>query len=537
MGIGLKSKLFFNQYNNRNYSIKWTLFSYFVIFIAIILAILFLFQIVFLDDFYRARKEKEVETTAKVIEKNKLLGSDNLFKRVYENDDTCIIFTEVYENDSKDSYFPEEFPNSAMEIKSNVKNPKFNLVAEVDELKVLKSAIETAKNGGTFNLNINGHVFLDSTKIDNFFQNNFIIRKYNEALENKNGSNLEEVPLRREDDGSSIIYTNYFTAMDGKTYLTMVETSIMPLESTVGTISTQFYIIAILMILVALILAALISRKIVNPIVKINKGAKVLSTGDYDVEFSTSGYSEAVELGESLNYAVRELSKVEALRRELIANVSHDLRTPLTMITGYSEAIRDLPGEDSKENIQVVIDESRRLTDLVNDVLQLSKLQGDTGCEREVYNLTSDILGVVDRYNEMLKIENYEIIFEREGDIYVDADRGKILQVIYNLLNNAVTYTGEDKKVTIKQTVNNSRVRIDIIDSGEGITKEEVPFIWDRYYKSNNNHKRAVAGSGLGLSIVKEILELHSAKYGVISKQNEGSDFWFEMPVSKEEGN
>ena len=111
----------------------------------------------------------------------------------------------------------------------------------------------------------------------------------------------------------------------------------------------------------------------------------------------------------------------------------------------------------------------------------------------------------------------------------IKCDELKLTQVIYNLINNAITYTGEEKEILVKQTTTDQNVKIEIIDNGKGISEENLPYIWDRYYKLTGEHKRAQIGTGLGLSIVKGILELHKFKYGVISKENEGSNFWFEI--------
>lgn len=143
------------------------------------------------------------------------------------------------------------------------------------------------------------------------------------------------------------------------------------------------------------------------------------------------------ELAATLNYAAAELSKVEDLRRELIANVSHDLRTPLTMISGYAEVMRDIPGENTPENVQIVIDEANRLTGIVNDLLDLSKLQaGALTLTVSEFNLTEDIRNTLHRYD---KLADFSFPFTYDRTVYVCADQLKISQVLYNLVNNAST--------------------------------------------------------------------------------------------------
>ena len=182
------------------------------------------------------------------------------------------------------------------------------------------------------------------------------------------------------------------------------------------------------------------------------------------------------------------------------------------------------------ENIQVIIEEAERLTGLVNDLLDLSKLQaGVLEMEASVYNLTESIRGVLKRYNKLMELEWYCINFDYKEEVCVKADEFKIFQVVYNLINNAIHYTGKDKRVTVRQIRVGEKVRIEVEDSGQGIPKEEIPFVWERYYKGKNAHKRAAAGTGLGLSIVKNILLLHRADYGVDSHPGKGSIFWFEL--------
>ncbi|MFQ8601435.1 MAG: sensor histidine kinase, partial [Oscillospiraceae bacterium] len=239
--------------------------------------------------------------------------------------------------------------------------------------------------------------------------------------------------------------------------------------------------------------------------------------------------------GDTLNYAAEELSKVEGLRRELIANVSHDLRTPLTMISGYGEVMRDLPGENTPENVQIIIDEARRLTSLVNDMLDISKFQSGTQkLHRTRFNLTQAIRDTLGRYNKLTEKDGYAISFASDQEVYVHADELRISQVVYNFINNAITYTGPDKCIYLRQLVEGNSVKIEVRDTGEGIDPDKLQYIWDRYYKVDKAHKRAQIGTGLGLSIVKSILDLHGARYGVKSKTGEGSIFWFELQIDRD---
>ena len=224
---------------------------------------------------------------------------------------------------------------------------------------------------------------------------------------------------------------------------------------------------------------------------------------------------------------------VEGRQQELFANLSHDLRTPLTLMEGYAEVMRELPGENTPENMQVIIDETKRLSTLVNAVLELSKARSSAaGGEPVRFDLTQTVRGIMTRYAKLTEQDGYHILFEPEGEAWVIADEVQAQQVLYNLINNALTYTGKDKRVTIAQRVADGKVRISVSDTGEGIALEDLPYIWSRYYRGGKPHKRATVGSGLGLNIVKGILDRYGLSYGVESKQGEGSTFWFEMPLA-----
>ena len=125
--------------------------------------------------------------------------------------------------------------------------------------------------------------------------------------------------------------------------------------------------------------------------------------------------------------------------------------------------------------------------------------------------------------------KGYELEFSAEKEVWVEGDEIKLTQVFYNLLINAINYTGEDKKVSVRQLVDSDSVRIEVIDTGDGIANEDIPYIWERYYKVDKNHKRAITGTGLGLSIVKKVMEMHGGNYGVESEQGKGSTFWFTL--------
>lgn len=324
--------------------------------------------------------------------------------------------------------------------------------------------------------------------------------------------------------------------VEGEKYLMILDTQLTPVDAVVKTLEVQFSWIMMAMLIAAFLVALLTSRMIAKPLTAITEKAKGLAKGNYAPDFSGKGYREVQELADALNFAAAEIGATDKLQKELIANISHDLRTPLTMIKGYSEMMRDIPGENSPENVQAIIDETTRLSELVNDLMDLSKLQsGVQSPTLTVFDLTATVQDTMQRYETLIHHQGYRIEFDPSaGKALVKADRTMILQVIYNLINNAVNYTGDSKRVTVTQTVQEGRVRLSIADDGDGIPPEKIPEIWDRYYRVDKVHNRSVIGTGLGLSIVKSILEAHGAFYGVESAVGVGSVFWFELPLCNE---
>lgn len=310
-------------------------------------------------------------------------------------------------------------------------------------------------------------------------------------------------------------------------------TSLEDIGTTTSLIKNQLIYVTLLAILFSIIIALFLSRRIAKPISDMTKKAEKLAEGNYNVQFTTTGIKEIDELANTLNYLEQEVSKTDEYRRDLMANVSHDLKTPLTMIKAYAEMIRDITldnKEKTKENLNVIIDETDRLNILVNDILELSKLQNNQdNLNIEKFDIVELINDILKRYQIIKETENYNLILESPSSIIVKADKKRISQVIYNLINNAINYTGDDLTVTIRITENAKDCKIEIIDTGKGIDEKDLTNIWNRYYKKEKNHKRNVVGTGLGLSIVKNILEQHHFKYGVNSIKDKGTTFYFQV--------
>ena len=263
-----------------------------------------------------------------------------------------------------------------------------------------------------------------------------------------------------------------------------------------------------------------------------------MAKGDFTVNFKGEyAYAEIDALAETLDYAKEEIGKSDELQREVLANVTHDLKTPLTMIKAYASMIQEISGTDPakrEKHTQVIIDESDRLTALINDVLNLSKIRSgmDTLKVRE-FDLSEVVETVLERFGYLTETQGYVIERRIDAGLCTEADIEKVEQVVYNLIGNAVSYTGEDKKITVALYAEGEKIRFTVTDTGKGIAPEERETIWDRYYRSTDTHKRPVKGTGLGLSIVKTILVKHGFAYGVESEVGYGSTFWVQFPLTE----
>lgn len=320
-------------------------------------------------------------------------------------------------------------------------------------------------------------------------------------------------------------------------YILYIISPLYPVKSTVLILRSQLIYVTTIAIILALILALYLANRISKPIKDITQSAAEMGRGHYGIQFEGGHYTEIIDLADTLTHASRELEKTDMYQKDLIANVSHDLRTPLTMIQSYAEMIRDLSGnnpEKREAHLNVIIEETHRLNALVTDMLNMSRLQNRTiQLEREDFDICETAKALLASYDLLCEQEGYKIQFNEISPLLVNGDEARIKQVLSNLINNAVKYCGEDKEIIINLKRTGRKMRCEVIDHGKGIAPDEINHVWERYYKSSTHHVRPTDGSGLGLSIVKEILTLHKANYGVNSKLGKGSVFWFEMELIK----
>ncbi|MGN1113969.1 MAG: sensor histidine kinase [Oscillospiraceae bacterium] len=458
---------------------------YFMLFTVMILVLIWLFQYVFIAGYYQNAKIRDVHLAAKSI-------------------------AHSFDSDSNNNMIRKLAFENALSI------------TIVDEMG---NEIVSENNMGSTSL-MNG----DANKWGILF---FQMKG---ELNNQNSDYITKIYKNERTNSKEIFYCAKFSSksLQQPLYL-FIESTIEPIESTVKIIREQLIFITIILFELAFIITMFISKRLSRPIVEITHTAKKFGDGDYSVEFNTRGYREIEELSNVLEHAKNEIQKVSDLRKDLIANISHDLRTPLTIVKSYAEMIKDFSGdnpEKREEHLNVIIDETDRLSNLVNNLLELSKLEsGNMELNLTDISVHEKIHDVMLRYRLLVENDGYDIDFEPDEDRIICADEEKLDQVLYNFINNAVNYCGEDKYIRVKQINKEDVVRIEVIDHGKGISKEMLPLIFDRYYREEK-YKRETVGTGLGLSICKEILKKHDFAFGVQSVEGKGSNFWFEAKIA-----
>lgn len=356
---------------------------------------------------------------------------------------------------------------------------------------------------------------------------------YTEFLSAVNASDNGEAELQNDD---IYVYGRLidFYGNDEKAVL-YVGTTLNAVGSTARIIRIQLIWVTLLSIIIAFVLALFMSKSFSKPVSQLNEKAHKLGEKDNDAEFSEGFCTELDELNKTLDTTSEKLKKNREFQNELLANVSHDLRTPLTMIKGYAEMIRDISREDEKqcaEDVAVIVEETDRLTALVNEILEYSELQmSDSEAVMNDVDLSETVASVADSFDKLYSKDGY--VFERNiaDDIHIKGNISRLQRAIYNLLDNAVRHAGEDKWLGISLRTDNDKAIIKISDHGSGIAPEELEHIWDRYYTKRQRSGKGV--SGLGLAIVKQIVSQHNGVCKAESEVGAGSVFSIELSINK----
>ncbi len=466
----------------------------FIFFTAVIFAVLWLLQTVFLQRFYNG-----------MVIKNTVSAADKISARSNEAD-----ITEYIDQLSRD--------NSVLVF---VTDTEGNILYSSDEYKKGHKLRNNEFNGMRADIRVeHGHYRELPDNYDRF-------------LSELVASDSNEVELLSDE---MYIYGRYidFYGSDDKAVM-YIGTMLNAVGSTARIIRVQLIWVTLLSVITGFVIAWFMSRSFSRPVAQLNEKAHKLADKDSDTDFRKGFCSELDELNDTLDNTADKLKKSQEFQNELLANVSHDLRTPLTMIKGYAEMIRDISREDEKqcaEDVAVIVEETDRLTALVNEILEYSELQmTDTQLVMSEVDLAEVVNSVADSFEKLYSKEGYT--FERHiaENIRINGNVSRLQRAVYNLLDNAVRHAGEDKWTGVMLKSADSKAVIEISDHGEGIAAEELEKIWDKYYTKRQRQGKGV--SGLGLAIVKQTVVLHNGRCEAESVTGKGSTFRIIFDIPK----
>ncbi len=334
-------------------------------------------------------------------------------------------------------------------------------------------------------------------------------------------------------EGSTLV-CGFMMGNNEQQQIVYISTSLAAVGSTVKIIRTQLLCVTAASLALAFMLAWLLAKRFSAPVSQIASEAQQLKDGQFDGEH-TKGFSrELDELSDTLSQAAEDITQARTDQRDFLANISHDLRTPLTMIKGYAEMVRDISWRDEEKresDLGVIIREADRLTVLVNDIVDFEGMESGKADMVMTRFCVSDIAqSVISQFASLCEKEGYTILAEITPDLYVSGDEPQLSRVLYNLIDNAITHAGDDKTVRVLVKEHDGTVHVEVEDHGPGIPADVLPYVWDRYFRAAQR-KRNKKGSGLGLAISREIIQKHNGKYGAESQEGKGSIFWFDLKL------
>lgn len=319
----------------------------------------------------------------------------------------------------------------------------------------------------------------------------------------------------------------------------IVHSTLSQIENVQNNIIKVIYVPFLVMLIISFALLGLISQKIMRPIKKINTVAEGYSTGNFDVKMDIKSQDEIGQLASTLEYMASELSKLDEYRKDFISNISHDFRSPLTSIKGYIEAIQDgtIPPEKHEKYLNIVVDETKRLTKLTTSLLELNKFDSyGIWLVIKDFDIIKPVKAAMRSYEGKCQDKGIDLILNNHClNTMVRGDQTKIQQVIYNLLDNAIKFTPSGKRIYITLTELNEKILVSVKDEGCGIPSESLKKIWTRFYKADTSRGKDKQGTGLGLSITREIIKAHNENINVVSTEDVGSEFTFSLAKSPED--
>lgn len=325
----------------------------------------------------------------------------------------------------------------------------------------------------------------------------------------KNGEKIGEVRVK--------FYGPIFYMQNELVFLNMVNNLILSIGA--------------LLILAFTIIGFIISKSITKPINKLMTKAKYISNGDYDKKIDiNTDILEINDLINSINNLSQSIKEQESIRKRLTGDISHELKTPLTNIQSHLEAMIDGIWEPTEERLISVKEEAERLTSLVSDMQKLNKYdEYSMKIKKDVVNISDVICFVVFQFSNLAKSKKIKIEYEKK-DIQISCDKDKITQALVNILSNAIRYSNEGSTIVIEEKLKDDKLSISIEDQGLGISAEDLPYVFERFYRADKSRTRATGGTGIGLTIVKSIVTSHGGEVKVESELGKGSRFTIILP-------
>ena len=318
----------------------------------------------------------------------------------------------------------------------------------------------------------------------------------------------------------------------------IIHMSMDVIESETRSFLNISYIMLLILFVLSLIILIFFTEIVYIPLKKIISATEQYASGNMHYEVNVESSDEMGYLAAALNYMANEIARAEDNQKKFVANVSHDFRSPLTSIRGYLDAMLDgtVPSELYEKYLNILLNETERLKKLTDSLLTLNNLNTKgVYLEKSVFDLNVTIRNTAATFEGVCKSKSIAIELVLTGDTMpVEADMGKIQQVLYNLLDNAIKFSPKDSIIKIETTEKKNKIFISVKDRGIGIPKEDLKLIWDRFYKSDLSRGKDKKGTGLGLSITKEIIMAHGEYINVISTVGAGSEFIFSLPVAEE---
>jgi len=294
-----------------------------------------------------------------------------------------------------------------------------------------------------------------------------------------------------------------------------------------------------LSILIGFLLIFISSKNISKPLLEMNDAAKVIANGDFEKRLKVKSVDEISQLAESFNEMAESLYEQEKNRREFLSNISHDLRSPLTSMRGFLQAIIDgtIPKEKQEHYLNIVLEESERLAILANNILDINKLsEPNAGLQFSDFELNDMIKKTIFNFETRVLEKNINLNVKFDADeTFVNADYEKIQRVIYNLVDNAIKFTDKNGEIDVETIVKDKKVFIKVKDNGIGISQEDQKKIFDRFYKVDASRGMDKKGTGLGLSIVKQFINAHGEEITLKSEEEKGCEFEFSLKLSKKQ--